>query len=87
MAAELVFDILSILFYESLTFKTFSRDEAGHPLAGIRVFDSPVAIALSALTVTFAKILFERHVHGSSPLSSTPSNERHEFSLIGKAKN
>ncbi|PVF94948.1 hypothetical protein CPB86DRAFT_876020 [Serendipita vermifera] len=69
IAAELAFDTLSILFYESITFKTFTRDEAGHPTAGIHVFDSSVAIALWALGVALAKVYSERNSK-SSPATS-----------------
>ncbi|CCA74223.1 hypothetical protein PIIN_08176 [Serendipita indica DSM 11827] len=82
MAAELIFDFLSILFYESITFKTFSRDEVGHATAGIQVFDSPVSIALSALTIAFARILVERHARLSSSSGSiTAPSSPHPFSI------
>lgn len=70
MAAELIFDICSILLYESVTLKTFSRDELGHQTAGIQVFDSPMAIALTTLTVALAKSFAEHNAR-----SSTPSND------------
>ncbi|KAG8777767.1 hypothetical protein FRC15_011126 [Serendipita sp. 397] len=79
MAAELTFDILCILLYDSLTFKTFSRDEVGHATAGIQVFDSPVAIALSALSIALAKLLKERH---DSSSSSTLTNNTTSSSLL-----
>ena len=81
MAAELVFDFFSILFYESITFKTFWRDEAGHSTAGIQVFDSPVSIALSALTIAFAHILAERHARASLSGNATAPSSPHPLSI------
>lgn len=71
MAAELSFDVISILFYERATFRSFSRDEdAGN--AAIHIFDSPVAIALTALTLALAKVLVDKNQEQSTSDSGHP---------------
>jgi hypothetical protein len=77
MAAELTFDICSILLYESIKLKTFSRDEAGHQTAGIQVFDSPMAIALTTLGVALAKSFAERSARSSASSNDHESLTKH----------
>lgn len=73
MAAELSFDVISILFYERATLRPFTRDDDGTIAnAAIHIFDSPVAIALTALTLALAKVLVERNNAQPSSDSGPP---------------
>jgi len=74
MAAELGFDVMSILFYERATLRPFTRDDdATIGNAAIHIFDSPLAIAFTALTLALAKVLVERN--NTQPTSTTGTTE------------
>jgi hypothetical protein len=84
MAAELSFDLISILFYERATLRPFTRDDDGTMgnSAAIHIFDSPLAIALTALTLALAKVLVERNnaqsISTSSHSNSNLGNMEHD---------
>jgi hypothetical protein len=79
MAAELSFDVISILFYERATLRPFTSDDDGNH-AAIHIFDSPLAIALTALTLALAKVLVERNnAQSPSTSSANPTLGNAEF--------